>query len=69
MTQPSFAELQLHALTAERMIMGLPYYQTMEEIFPRLPVLQATLSDLHDAIDLLEEHPELAPHMTFGDEQ
>ena len=42
---------------------GMPLYPSMELVFQRLPQLEADLDQALAVIALLEERPELAPHV------
>jgi hypothetical protein len=44
----------------------MPLYPTMELVFQRLPQLEADLDQALAVIEVLEEHPELAPYIPAG---
>jgi hypothetical protein len=64
------ARYQMDALMAERELAlgtpGMPLYPSMELVFQRLPQLLADLDQALAVIELLEEHPELAPYIPPG---
>jgi hypothetical protein len=61
------ARYEMEAILAERRLAmetpGMPLYPSMELVFQRLPQLEADLDQALAVIALLEERPELAPHV------
>jgi hypothetical protein len=64
------AHYEMQALMAERQLAmetpGMPLYPSMELVFQRLPQLAGDLDQALAVIELLDEHPELAPYMRPG---
>ena len=67
---PGRRHYEMQALMAERAMAmetpGMPLYPTMELVFQRLPQLEADLDQALAVIEVLEEHPELAPYVPPG---
>jgi hypothetical protein len=63
----TMAHYEMQALMAERAMAmetpGMPLYPSMELVFQRLPQLEADLAHELALVELLEEHPELAPYV------
>ena len=63
------AQYELAALLNQRsraMSQGMSLYPSMEESFLAMPGLQAGLDQALGVIELLEEYPEMAPHIPPG---
>lgn len=61
------ARYEMKALMAERELAletpGMPLWPPMELVFQRLPQLEADLAQALAVIEVLDEHPELAPYI------
>ncbi|OBA64705.1 hypothetical protein A5647_24855 [Mycobacterium sp. 1100029.7] len=64
------ARYEVQALLAERRMAmqnrDMPRWPPMQLVFSRLPQLEADLAQALAAIEVLEEHPELAPYIPPG---
>ncbi|BBX43938.1 hypothetical protein [Mycobacterium simiae] len=64
------ARFQIEALIVERRLAmqdpEMPLWPPMELVFQRLPQLEADLAQALAAIELLQEHPELAQFVPPG---